>query len=89
MGVSEDLNWLKEDKDGVGRVFLLIANKGSARLRELHELFGVEDWWPVKTHLRALVERGLIAETEGSYRLSGNGLKVLDGVRAIEYVEPV
>ena len=89
MGVSEDLSWLKEDKEGVGKVFLLIANKGSARVRELHELFGVEDWWPVKSHLRSLVDRGLIAETEGSYRLTGSGRKVLDGFKAMEYVEPV
>jgi len=89
MGVSEDINWLKEDEEGVGTVFLLIANKGSARLRELHELFGVEDWWPVKSRLRALVNRGLIAEINGSYRLTGSGRKVLDGFRAIEYVEPV
>lgn len=89
MGVSEDLSWLKEDKEGVGKVFLLIANKGSARVRELHELFGVEDWWPVKSHLRSLVDRGLIAETEGSYRLTESGKKVLDGFKAMEYVEPV
>jgi len=89
MGVSEDLSWLKEDKEGVGKVFLLIANRESARVRELHELFGVEDWWPVKSHLRSLVDRGLIAEIEGSYRLTESGKKVLDGFRAMEYVEPV
>lgn len=89
MGVTEDINWLKGDEEGVGKIFLLIADKGGARLRELHELFGVEDWWPVKSHLRALINRGLIAEIEGGYRLTEGGRKVLEGVKAMEYVKPV
>ncbi|MCK4405043.1 MAG: hypothetical protein KAV43_00870 [Hadesarchaea archaeon] len=89
MGVSEDINWLKGDEEGVGKVFLLVADKGSARPRELHELFGVEDWWPVKSHLRAIVDRGLIAEIEGSYRLTESGRKVLEGFKAMEYVPRV
>lgn len=89
MGVSEDINWLKGDEIGVGKVFLLIANKGSAGSRELHELFGVEDWWPVKSHLQALINRGLVAETEGSYRLTESGRKVLEGFKAMEYVPRV
>ena len=89
MGVTEDINWFKKNEEGVGKVFLLIAGKGSARLRELHKLFGVEDWWPVKSHLRALVDRGLVAEIEGSYRLTEGGRKVLEGSKAMEYVEPV
>ena len=89
MGVTEDINWLKDDEEGVEKVFLLIAGKGSARLRELRELFGVEDWWPVKSHLRALIDRRLVAEIEGNYKLTENGQKVLEGLRAMEYVEPV
>lgn len=89
MGVTEDINWLKDDEDGVGKVFLLIAGKGSARLRELRELFGAEDWWPVKSHLRALINRNLVVEVEGSYKLTENGRKVLEGFKAMEYVEPV
>lgn len=89
MGVSEDINWLKGDEEGVGKVFLLIADKGSAGSRELHELFGVEDWWPVKSHLRALVDRGLITEIEGNYKLTESGRKVLEGFKAMEYVKPV
>jgi predicted transcriptional regulator len=88
MGVTEDINWLKDDEEGVGKVFLLIA-KGSARLRELQELFGVEDWWPVKSHLRALIDRRLVTEIEGNYKLTENGQKVLEGRRAMEHVEPV
>ncbi len=89
MGVSEDLNWLKEDKEGVGKVFLLITNKESARVRELYELFGVEDWWPVKAYVRALKDRGLIAEDENGYKLTEDGKKVREGFKAIEYVRQV
>lgn len=89
MGVKDDITWLKDDEEGVKKVFLLIASKGSTRLRELHELFGTEDWWPVKSHIRALVDRGMVAEIEGSYRLTEGGRKVLEGFKAMEYVEPV
>ncbi len=89
MGVTEDINWLKDDEGGVGKVFLLIAGRGGARVRELRELFGAEDWWPVKGHLRALVDRGLIAEIEEKYKLTESGRKVLEGFKAMEYVKPV
>ncbi len=89
MGVTEDINWLKDDEEGVGKVFLLIAGKESARLRELRELFGAGDWWPVKSHLRALTDRNLVVEIEGSYKLTENGRKVLEGFKAMEYVELV
>ncbi|MBA7597983.1 hypothetical protein ES703_04992 [subsurface metagenome] len=89
MGVTEDINWLKDDEEGVGKVFMLIANKGGAKLRELRELFGTEDWWPVKSHLRALTNRDLVVGAEGIYKLTENGLKVLEGFKAMEYVEPV
>ena len=89
MGVSEDINWLKDDEEGVGKVFLLVASGKSARPREIHRLFGAEDWWPVKSHLRALIDRGLVAEAKGSFELTENGRKVLEGFKAIERVEPV
>ncbi len=89
MGVTEDINWLKYDDEGVGKVFMLIANKGGAKLRELRELFGTEDWWPVKNHLRALTDRNLVIGVEETYKLTENGRKVLEGFKAMEYVEPV
>ena len=42
MGVAEDINWLKADEAGVGKVFTIIANKGGLKLRELKELYGSE-----------------------------------------------
>lgn len=89
MGVTEDINWLKDDEEGVGKVFMLIANKGGAKLRELRELLGTEDWWPVKSHLSALADRNLVIGAEGTYKLTENGRKVLEGFKAMEYVELV
>ncbi len=89
MGVTEDINWLKDDEGGVGKVFMLIANKEGAKLRELRELFGTEDWWPVKSHLLALTDRNLVIGVEGIYKLTENGRKVLEGFKAMEYVELV
>jgi len=89
MGVTEDINWLKDDEEGVGKVFMLIANRGGAKLRELRELFGTADWWPVKNHLRALTDRNLVIGVEGIYKLTENGRRVFEGFKAMEYVEPV
>lgn len=89
MGVAEDINWLKADEAGVGKVFTIIANKGGLKLRELKELYGSEDWWPVKAHLSALIARGLVAETEGIYKLTEDGKKVLESFKAMEVVKAI
>ncbi len=89
MGVTEDINWLKADETGLGRVFLIMAGKGVLKLRELKEQYGSEDWWPVKAHVRTLIERGLLTELDGNYRLTDGGHKVLEGLKAIEYVKPI
>lgn len=88
MEVSEDINWLKSREESV-KVFLFIASKGSARVWELHKLLGEQDWWPVKAHLRALIDRGLVLESECGYEPTEHGKKVLEGFRAIERVEPL
>ncbi len=53
MGVTEDINWLKENEGGAGKVFLLIATrpKDGMSLRELKESYGADDWWPVKARI--------------------------------------
>lgn len=89
MGIKEDIEWLGDDEEGIKKVFLLIAGRGSVRLRELHKLFGIDDWWPVKWHLKALIDRGLVFESEKGYELTENGKKVLEGSKAMEYVEEV
>ncbi len=89
MGVSEDINWLKADEAGVGKVFSLIAGKGSLNLRELKELYGSTDWWPLKAYVGALVSRGLVVEADGAYKLTEDGKKVLDGLAAMEVVKAI
>jgi len=89
MGVSEDINWLKADESGVGKVFSLIAGKGNLKLRELKNLFGSEDWWPLKAHVGALVSRGLVLEVDGIYKLTEVGKKVQDGLKAMEVVKAI
>ncbi len=89
MGVSEEINWLKADDAGVGRVFTIIAGRGSLNMRELKELYGSEDWWPLKAHVGALVARGLVAEMDGVYMLTEDGNKVLDGFKAMEVVKAI
>jgi len=89
MGVSEDINWLKVDDGGVGKVFTLIAGKQSLKIRELKDLFGSKDWWPLKAHIVALVSRGLVVEVDGVYKLTDDGKKVLDGFKAMEVVKAI
>ncbi len=98
MGVSEDIQWLKEDEQGLGKIFLLIAENVvvtadereiGVELRKIKELYGSEDWWPVKAYVRALKDRGLIAEDENGYKLTEDGKKVREGFKAIEYVRQV
>ena len=89
MGVADDINWLKDDEEGSGKIFLLIAGRKSVNLRELKGSFGSEDWWPVKAYVKSLIDRGIVVWMEGSYRLTEYGRKVLEGFKAIEYVEPV
>ncbi|MEM3420850.1 MAG: hypothetical protein QXT02_04275 [Candidatus Hadarchaeum sp.] len=89
MGVAEDINWLKADEAGVGKVFTIIAKQGGLKLRELKELYGSEDWWPVKAHLSALIARGLVTEFEGIYKLTEDGKKVLESFKAMEVVKAI
>lgn len=89
MGVSEDINWLKADESGVGKIFSLIADKGNLKLRELKGLFGSENWWPLKAHIGALVSRGLVIEVDGIYKLTEVGKKVQDGLKAMEVVKAI
>ncbi len=87
MGVAEDIEWLNDDEEGLRKVFLFIAGKAGVTLRGLKELYGSKDWWPVKSYVRALVDRGLVVERETDYVLTEHGKKVREGFRAIEYVQ--
>jgi predicted transcriptional regulator len=84
MGVSEDIDWLKAD-ESLGKIFRLISDRGRVNLRELKELCGFEDWWPVKSYVRALIDRGIVAKSDNGYTLTEEGRKVRESLKAMEY----
>jgi predicted transcriptional regulator len=84
MGVSEDIDWLKDD-ESLGKIFQLISEKGIINLRTIKEFCDSEDWWPVKSYARALVDRGLVTKNENGYTLTEEGRKVRESLKAMEY----
>lgn len=88
MGVLEDINWLKENERRY-RTFALLAVGRASKIRELRAQLNIDDWWPVRQHVKDLVDRGLIGEADGNYRLTENGQKVLESLRALRYLEEV
>jgi predicted transcriptional regulator len=88
MGVPEDINWLKENVQR-SKTFALIATGRALKIRDLRQRLNSEDWWPVKQHVKDLINRGLILEANGNYRLTESGQKVLESLRAVRYLEEV
>lgn len=82
MGVIENINWLKENKLRY-RTFAVIATDRASKIRDLREQLNFSDWWPVKQYVKDLVDRGLIVESEGNCRLTEDGQKVLESMRAV------
>jgi predicted transcriptional regulator len=88
MGVSEDIDWLKGD-ESLGKIFRLLSDRGRVNLRELKELCGFEDWWPVKSYVRALVDRGIVSKSDNGYTLTEEGVKVRESLKAMEYFQKI
>jgi predicted transcriptional regulator len=82
MGVPENINWLKENKLRY-RTFVAIAMGRASKIRELREQLNMSDWWPVKQHVKDLVDRGLIIEADGNCGLTEDGQKLLESIRAV------
>ena len=82
MGVPENINWLKENKLRY-KTFVAIATSRASKVRELREQLNFSDWWPVKQYVKDLVDRGLITESDGNCRLTEDGQKVLESIRAV------
>lgn len=80
----EDINWLNEDKEGTRKVFQIIAGENGLGLRKIMAIHGSKNWWPVKACVKLLIDRGLVVESEGSYRLTETGKKVSDGIKTME-----
>jgi predicted transcriptional regulator len=88
MGVPEDINWLKENRTRF-RTFVAIATEKASKIRELKSYLKISDWWPVKLHVKDLVDRGLIAEADGNCRLTESGQKVLESLLALRELESI
>lgn len=84
MGVPEDINWLKSNEDGWGRIFRLIAGGRGLSFRELKKRCDISEWWPLKSYIRLLLERGLVEISDGLLVLSDHGKKVFDTMRTTE-----
>jgi len=93
MGIAEDIEWLKDDENGVGKIFRFIAERegSGVRLRELKEFYGSDNWWPVKVCARALVDRDLVYKDREKldFKLTDSGKKVWQSFRAMEHVREI
>ncbi|HDI12776.1 MAG: hypothetical protein DRN83_02020 [Hadesarchaea archaeon] len=93
MGVTEDVEWLEDDEEGVGKVFRLIAEKGDEgmMLSELKSLYGSAHWWPVKVCVQALIDRDLIFKDREklNFKLTSSGKKVWQSFRVMEHVREI
>lgn len=88
MGVKEDIRWLKESEDRVD-LFAVIAKQGPLKVREIREFLGFDDWWPMKFHVKDLVDRGVIEEVENGYRVTESGSKVFESLSTVYDIESV
>lgn len=88
MGVHQDIRWLKNNKDRAD-LFVLVAKRGPARVRELREFLGSDDWWPVKVHIKDMADRDLIEETEDGFKTTNSGEKVFESLKTVYDIESV
>lgn len=88
MGVRENIRWLKENKERTD-VFAVIAKRGPSKIRELREYLKTDDWWLAKCYVKDLADRGLVAESEGRYRVTEAGEKVFESLRAVHDIEGI
>ena len=71
-------------------LFIEIGKEDDIGVKELKEVIGFDDWWPVKNHLEDLEDRGLIEESgEGEYRISEEGKKVFESLSTVSGIESV
>jgi coproporphyrinogen III oxidase-like Fe-S oxidoreductase len=89
MGVPEDIRWLKTNEQGWEKVFRLVAENEGVSYRDLKRRYGGRDWWPLKSCVNLLLERGLVEFTSGGFFLSPYGRKVFDTMRTTEELASV
>lgn len=89
MGIIEDINWLKTNSEGWGKIFEIVAKSKTISIPGIKEKYGDKDWWPVKSYLTILKSKGLVAEENGLISLTEHGKKVFETMKTIEEVASV
>ena len=90
MGVKESVEWLSKDEEA-RKIFVSIAKgreKGLSPI-ELRDLLGREEWWSLKLILKGLVEQGLVEESDGNFKPTSEGGKVLSVLVSLKEVEEI
>ncbi len=82
MGIQEDISWLNADADHKS-TFMLIAKRGTVRIRDLKEELHEDDWWPVKYLVGNLVSRALVSESGGRYSLTEAGKNAYESIKTV------
>ncbi len=88
MGMREDIRWIQDNKERAG-VFVTIAKRGPCKMRELKGYLRSEDWWPAKSYVADLVERGVVIEAESRFRLTESGEKAFGSLKTVYDIEGV
>lgn len=88
MGVRENIRWLRDNRERAG-VFVTIARRGPCKMREIRGYLDSDDWWPAKSYVADLVDRGLVAESENMCRLTEAGEKAFESLKTVYDIESV
>lgn len=88
MKVRNEIRWLEENKERFN-LFVWAVKYGPIRARKLRKRHGTDDWWPMKVHIKDLIERGLVEEAEEGYRSTASGEKVFESLKAVHDIESV
>ncbi len=88
MGVREDLRWIRDNKERAG-IFVIIAKQSPCKVSDLHSQLKTEDWWPIKSYVADLIDRGIVAESDSTLRITETGKKVFESLRTVFDIEGI
>ncbi|MFP4006350.1 MAG: winged helix-turn-helix domain-containing protein [Candidatus Hadarchaeia archaeon] len=88
MEVDREIRWLRDRGNRVD-LFALISKRGPIKIRDIKEYLGFEDWWPVKEYIDELMDRDLIRRVDEGFKLTEEGEKVFESLKAVHDLESV